>query len=145
MCSARDSEDRKAIEELHMRDERAAKEQNFQVLRSLMHEDAVVMAPGKLPLRGSAELDQNFKAGSDRDPEVTIEEYRFEWEEIEIIGERAIEWGRILGRVRDLKSGRVQDMAYNVMRILKRESDVWRIYRTIWNESEVAKAQQFED
>lgn len=139
MSTDRDTAGREAIRALHRRDERAAKDQDFRVLRSLLDDDAVVMEPGKLPLRGRVELDRSFETRSEQKPEVAIEEYRFEWEEIEIFDERAIEWGRILGRVRDLKSGQVQDLAYNVMRVLKREAGTWRIYRTIWNESESPK------
>ena len=128
--------DRKAIDELHRRDEQASKEQNFAILRSLMDDDAVVLAPGSAPLRGRAELDRSFASRSDREATVAIDDYRFDWEEVEIVGDRAIEWGRILGRIRDLNTGEAQDLAYNVMRILRRGGDgKWRIYRTIGNES----------
>jgi ketosteroid isomerase-like protein len=141
VVKADDGIDREAIEELHRRDERAAKQQDFAVLRSLMDENAVVMEPGLPPLRGRVEIDRSFASRSTREPEVLIDDYRFDWQEIEIIGDRAIEWGRIVGRVRDLKSGKAQDLAYNVMRVLKRDAaGTWRIYRTIWNDSPVGEA-----
>jgi ketosteroid isomerase-like protein len=141
--AANDEVDRKAIEELHHRDEAASKAQNFAVLRSLMDDDAVVMEPGRMPLRGRAELDRSFAARSAAKPTVLIDDYRFDWNEVEIVGNRAIEWGRILGRVRDPQSGETQDLAFNVMRVLKRDGQGnWRIYRTIWNDSPAAEASE---
>lgn len=136
--SADDELDRKAIDRLHRCDEQAAQAQDFAALRSLMDDDAVVMEPGRRALRGRAELDKSFASREARQPTVAIDDYRFDWDEVEIIGHRAIEWGRILGRVRDLQSGEVQELAFNVMRILRRdEQGKWRIYRTIWNEAPV--------
>ena len=48
----------------------------------------------------------------------------------------------IADRIGDPNYGRVQDIAHNVMRVLKREARDWRIYRTIWSASEIPKMAQ---
>ena len=136
MPGEHDEVDREAIAALHKRDERAAKEQDFATLRSLMDDDAVVMEPGRPPLRGRAELDKSFAKRSAGGSPVVIEDYRPEFEEVEIVGDRAIEWGRIVGRLRTLESGETSELAFNVMRVLKCDAGgTWSIYRTIWNEA----------
>lgn len=138
MPMAVDATDREAIEQLHKRDEQASREQDFVMLRSLMDDDAVVLAPGSAPLSGSADLDRSFTKRGDSEPMVAVDAYRFEWQEVEIIADRAIEWGRIIGRTRHLMTGQTGDLAYNVLRVLRRdEAGIWRIYRTIWNEAPV--------
>ena len=117
MPGEHDEVDREAIAALHRRDERAAKEQDFATLRSLMDDDAVVMEPGRRPLRGRAELDKSFAKRSAGGAPVVIEDYRLEFEEIEIVGDRAIEWGRIVGRLRTLESGETSELAFNDMRV----------------------------
>lgn len=146
MPGEHDQADREAIAALHRRDERAAKEQDFATLRSLMDDDAVVMEPGRPPLRGRAELDKSFAQRSAGGSPVVIEDYRLEFEEVEIVADRAIEWGRIVGRVRALESGEASELAFNVMRVLKRDAGgAWRIYRTIWNEAAGAQAVKSRD
>jgi ketosteroid isomerase-like protein len=129
-----DAADRQAIADLHKRDEEASRRQDFKTLRSLMDDDAVVLAPDALPVRGKEELDRQFSGRRDMSAQVEILDYRFEWSELEIIGDRAIEWGKILGTSRDRQTGQTTRSAYNVMRILRRDGEgQWRVYRSIWN------------
>lgn len=132
--------DREAIARLHQRDESASRTQDFAALRSLMDDDAVVLPPGAAPLRGKQELDAGFTRKGSAPPETDVLEFRFEWEELEIIGDHAIEWGRIKGAVRNPATGERQDLAYNVLRVLRRQSDgEWKVYRTIWNDAPAAR------
>lgn len=125
-----------AIERLHQRDMAASKAQDFAVLRTLMDDDAVVLAPGAKPVRGRAALDSNFARQSGAAPAIEVTDYRFDWNEIEIVGDYAIEWGRIIGAFRPKDGGETTAAVYNVLRVLKRQrGDDWRVYRTIWNEA----------
>lgn len=122
--------DRRAISELHARDEAASKKQDFSALRALLSKDAVVLAPGARPKRGR-DLHQNF---GQKASEMEVLEYRFEWEEVRILGTYAFEWGRIVGRVLARPTEESESQAFNVMRILKKVgSDSWKVHRTIWN------------
>lgn len=50
----------KKISQLHQRDAEASKSGDFETLRSLMSEDAVLMPPGETWVRGSGALDQHY-------------------------------------------------------------------------------------
>jgi ketosteroid isomerase-like protein len=122
--------DRRAIRELHARDEAASKAQDFSVLRTLMSADAVVLAPGAEPKRGST-LHRSFRT---KITGAEVLEYHFDWEEVRILGEYAFEWGKIMGRIRLQPTTAAQSQTFNVMRILKRVGPAdWKIHRTIWN------------
>ena len=130
-------EDRAAIEALHRADEEASRRQDFGTLRSLMSDDAVVLAPGARPLRGRAEIDAAFARPSDARSAEEVLSYAFHWEEVRVLGDTAIEWGRITGATRphDAPDAAPTRSAHNVLRILRREAGGWRIHRTIWNDA----------
>lgn len=126
-------DDRAAIEALHKRDEEASKRGDFDVLRTLMHDDAVVLAPGGLPIRGRAEIDTTFAKAGRAARSADVVEYHLDFEEVEIIGDRAIEWGAIRG-VSKMPDGSLVESAYNVLRVLAKDANgEWKVYRTIWN------------
>lgn len=134
MNSRTREEDVQAIERLHAQDMQASAAQDFVTLRSLMDDHAVVLPPGSRPVRGAVELDRNFQKQAEVPPSIEVLEYRFEWEDLEILGDTAIEWGRIHGSVRPQAGGNAQDVRYNVLRVLRRQSDgTWKVYRSIWN------------
>ena len=131
----RDSQtgERAAIDALHKRDEEASQRGDFDVLRTLMHDEAVVLAPGGLPIRGRAAIDASFAKAGQAARSSEVVEYHFEFEEVEIIGDRAIEWGAIEG-VSKMPDGSLVKSAYNVLRVLRKDaSGEWKVYRTIWN------------
>lgn len=130
------ADDFEAIRRLHEADEAASRAQDFATLRTLMDDEAVVLEPGAAPVRGRAALDESFARRRGQPRTMEIIDYHFEWEELEVVGDRAIEWGRIVGSFRPADGGAPVDASYNVLRVLRRQADGgWRIYRTIWNEA----------
>jgi uncharacterized protein (TIGR02246 family) len=126
--------DRRAIEELHRKDMEASRVGDFETLRSIVSDDAVILPPGGKPVRGKAELDASFGGMGDAMDRIEVLEYVLDFEEVETVGDYAFEWGEIRGLVRT-KDGELRRSAYNVMRILRREPDGdWRVHRSIWNE-----------
>ena len=129
------AEDLRAIEELHRRDMRASREGDFETLRSLMSDDAVVMPPGGRVTRGRADLDASFARMAEGMRQVEVLEYELDFEEVQVVGDYAFEWGFIRGAMRALPDGEVERSSYKVMRVLRREPDgAWKVHRTIWNE-----------
>jgi uncharacterized protein (TIGR02246 family) len=129
------TKDREEIERLHQRDMTASKSLDYVTLSTLMSDDVVVLPPGGRAIRGRTEIDAGFKKMGSAEPVVDVLEYRFEWEEVRILGDYAFEWGYIHGRERDRKTGAETTSAYHVMRILQRQTDgAWKVHRTIWNE-----------
>jgi ketosteroid isomerase-like protein len=126
------SSDVDAIKALRARDETASKAGDFATLRSIMSDDAVVLPPGGRAKVGKAELDATFAklAGAPKTHEVL--EYRFEFSEPEIVGNIALEYGSIVGTMRNLTDGVVSSPRYNALRVLRKEGGQWRVYRTMW-------------
>jgi ketosteroid isomerase-like protein len=66
-------------------------------------------------------------------PTHEVVEYVMEFEELEVLGDRAIEWGTIRGAMRDRRTGAVEPSSYHVMRVLRRQPDGgFKVYRSIW-------------
>ncbi|MEW5915514.1 MAG: SgcJ/EcaC family oxidoreductase [Gemmatimonadota bacterium] len=136
-------DDREEIERLHERDMRASKARHYATLRTLMSDDAVVLPPGGRAIRGRSQIDAGFAKMGSVEPDADVLEYRFEWEEVRILGDYAYEWGYIHGRERDRKTGAETTSAYHVMRILQRQADgSWKVHRTIWNDCAVPRGSQ---
>ena len=128
-----DDPDRIAIEELHERDMRASRAGDFEALRSLISDAAVVMAPGQKRTSGKSEIDAAFEQRAAGPKTHEVLSYVQEFEEVEILGSLAYEWGTIRGSMRDLADDSVVSSQYHVMRILRKETDgAWRVFRTIW-------------
>jgi ketosteroid isomerase-like protein/uncharacterized protein YciI len=121
--------DRKEIEELHRRDEEASKKGDYATLRSLLSENMVMLAPGQKPVPGRERMTKMEALMKD----VKILQYDLAFDEVEIAGDYAFEWGTISGSSQ-LPDGSVTKAELNVMRILRRDSSGrWKVHRSIWN------------
>src|ERR687886_598388 len=124
-----------AIEELHRRDMAASKAGDFETLRTLMSDEAVMMPPGGDFVRGKAAIDAGMSRMAEAVAPVGGLDYVLDFEEVKVVGEYAFEWGVIRGRMRKRDGGEVEESAYKVMRILRRQAGgEWRVHRSIRNE-----------
>lgn len=127
---------RKAIERLHRRDMQASREGDFETLRSLVDDEAVMFPPGGAVQRGAKDFDAAFARMRSSPKTQEVLEYQMEFEEVKIFGNYAFEWGAIRGATRDIATGRVNRSEYHVMRVLRRQSNGrWKVYRSIWTPS----------
>ena len=127
-------EDLRAIERLHQKDMEASRISDFETLRSVVTDDAVILPPGGEPIRGKEELDASFGRMGDGMGQVEVLDYVLDFREVKILGDYAFEWGEIRGSMRQA-GGEPQRSTYNVMRILQRQPDgEWKVHRSIWNE-----------
>ena len=127
-------QDLELIDRLHRKDMEAARNGDFETLRSLMTDDAVILPPGGPTVRGRQELDAKFNAMQQGMEHVEVLEYALDFEEVRVLGDYAFEWGTIRGSMR-AKGGAPEPASYKVMRILKREpGGAWRVHRSIWND-----------
>ena len=123
-----------AIEELHQRDMAASKACDFESLRTLMSDDAVMMPPGGNFVRGRAEIDAGMSRMAEAMGTVEVLDYVLDFEEVKVIGDYAFEWGVIKGRMRSRNGGKVEESIYKVMRILRKQANgEWKVHRSIWN------------
>lgn len=126
--------DMKAIEELRQKDKEASLKGDFATLRTLIDDDGVLIPPGGPVQSGKEKIDNEFEnmKHSYRDVEVT--EYNQVFEELEIIGDYAFEWGITTGSSRIKSSNEEYKSSFHLMRILKKQKDgSWKVYRSIWN------------
>jgi ketosteroid isomerase-like protein len=104
--------DIKAIKELRDRDAKAAKAGDFETLRSIMSDEAVVLPPGGKPQVGKADIDAAFAEISQAPKTYEVLEYTFDLSEPEIIGSFAFEYGAIRGATRNLKDGKIEQSIF---------------------------------
>lgn len=122
------------IEQLHLRDMAASKACDFETLRAIMSDGAVMMPPGGNFVRGRAEIDAGMSRMAEAMRTVEVLEYVLDFEEVKVVGDYAFEWGVIRGRMRDREGGEAESSVYKVMRILQRQPDgEWKVHRSIWN------------
>ena len=128
--------DIKAIKELRIRDADAAKSGDFETLRSIMSDEAVVLPPGGKRQEGKADIDAAFSQMSQAPKQYEVLEYIIDLSEPEIVGIFAFEYGAIRGTTRNLQDDTIEKSDYHVVRILRKEdNDEWKVYRTIWTPS----------
>ena len=127
-------EDLRAIERLHKKDMEASRTADFETLRSVLTDDAVILPPGGKPVRGKEELDATFGRMVDGMGQFEVSEYVLDFREVKILGDYAFGWGEIRGSMRQT-GGEPQRSTYNVTRVLRRQPNgEWKVHRSIWNE-----------
>lgn len=131
-----ENDDLKAIQALHLKDMEASKKGDFKTLRSIISDDAVIIAPHKNPVQGKETHDKNFEAMQQSGSAVEMLSYNIKMDEIKILGDYAIERGSIIGSSRDKNTGKIIETKKNVMRVLRKENGEWKVYRSMWNEGE---------
>jgi uncharacterized protein (TIGR02246 family) len=123
-----------AINKLDKMDEEASKKNDFNTLRSLIADDAVIMPDGQNIVRGKDEIDQSFEGMKDAMSDYTVLQYKMKVEEVKVLGNYAYEWGTIYGTSKKKGETGTFNNSYKFMRILKKEpSGDWKIYRSMWN------------
>ena len=70
---------------------------DYATLRTLMSDDAAVLPPGGRLIRGREALDKSFASMNSAEQTVDVLDYRFDWHEVQILGDYAFEWGYVRG------------------------------------------------
>ena len=122
------------IDGLHAKDIKATEAGDVKTLRSILSDDAVILAPGAPPLAGREIHDKNFKAREQSGSANQILHYQVDLDEVKVLGDFAYEWGSITSVLRDKVTGKITELHYNIMRILRKENGQWKVYRSMWND-----------
>jgi ketosteroid isomerase-like protein len=109
----------------------AAQAQDFEALRELWTDDCVIIPPQGPIQRGIDSMNPEESARQVEQNNIEILEYIEEFEEVEILGDHAYEWGIIRGKMR-VNGGEIQESVYRLMRILKKVDGEWKVHRSIW-------------
>jgi len=129
------------IQKLRDRDIAASKTGDFETLKSLFTDDSVLMPPGAGFVRGRTNRELAMQDIRELTSHYDVLEYSEDFEELNIYGNAAIEWGTIRGEMRQRQTGELIRESYKVMRILAKEHGQWKISRVIFNEMPAAKFQ----
>jgi uncharacterized protein (TIGR02246 family) len=127
-------EDQKAIGELQQRDISASIAVDVNELLSLWTDDGVLLPPDHAPVIGRDALRKFYEDYKKALGASDILGYDENWDEVQVVGDWAFQWGTITGRTRPAAGGNEITSELHAMRILKRQPDgSWLIARAIWN------------
>jgi ketosteroid isomerase-like protein len=122
------------IRKLHETDITASKESDFDVLRTLVSDGAVILPAGSQVLQGKSEIDEWFSQMKVAMQNFEILEYSMDFQDLQVLGNYAFEWGYTTGAMRNIQTGETQRVTYKIFRVLRKENDEWKVYRSIWNQ-----------
>ncbi len=127
-------EDQKMIADLQRRDIDANIAVDTDKIMALRTDDVVYLIPGRAPVVGQeavhAYLEDIRKQLADWD----MVAYEETWQEVQVVGDLAYEWGTINIRAQQASEKRESTATRNVMQVLKRQpGGDWKIARAIWN------------
>jgi uncharacterized protein (TIGR02246 family) len=131
---SRRAADMAAIEQLHKRDAAAAKNGDVATLAGLWTEDAVALPPGEPPVVGIEAIRKWLAKSQAETADVEIVDYVLDFQEVKILGDEAIEWGRSSVTVRPRGASALLRASGNLLRVLKKQPDgTWKVFRSAWN------------
>src|SRR6266404_5265328 len=93
-------DDKRAIAALHDADLKANMAYDVDALAALWTEDVVVMPPNHAAIAGKEANRAFLQQGKAEMDKLEILSYDTEWQEVQITGDLAVEWGTISGRLR---------------------------------------------
>ncbi len=128
------AEDQKAIADLQRRDIDANIALDTDKILILRTEDVVYLVPGRPPLVGQDAVRKYLEELRQQLANWDMLGYEEQWQEVQVSGDFATQWGTISIRARKEGEQRESSAVRNVMQILKRQPDGdWKIARAIWN------------
>ena len=128
------AEDQKAIAELQRRDIEANIAVDTEKLLALRTDDVVYLVPANPPLVGKEAVRKYLEEIRQQLADWDMTAYEETWQEVQVVGDFAFEWGTINIRAKQEGEKRESAAVRNVMQVLKRQPDgSWKIARVIWN------------
>lgn len=112
------------LDRLHQADMQAVMRDDADALVGLWTDDIVALAPGAAPRAGRAANEPPLRAGMARSRGVVAPlDYRLSFDQVVLVGDQAIEWGRYAGRARVLADGSEAAYAGQMLRVARRGAD----------------------
>ncbi|HUU06212.1 MAG TPA: SgcJ/EcaC family oxidoreductase [Patescibacteria group bacterium] len=127
---SRQAADLAAIEKLHQTDMAAAKIHDIKTLITLWTDDGILFLPGREPIRGKAAIWKYLQEQLPESQKYEISEYQQRFEEVQVLGDWAYEWGNFSGTYRLKGGGPDMHERARLFRILRRQPDgSWKCHR----------------
>ncbi len=122
--------DLEAIEKLHQADMAAAKVHDIHTLITLWTDDGILFLPGREPVRGKAAIWDYMQKQLPESQKYAISEYHHCFDEIQVSGDWAYEWGIFTGTYRLQSGGPDLHERARLFRVLQRQPDgSWKCHR----------------
>ena len=126
--------DQKAIADLQRRNIEANMALDTEKLLALRTDDVVYLAPGRAPLVGQDAVRKYLGEIRGQLANWDMLAYEENWQEVQVVGDFAFEWGTVNIRARQEGERRESEALRNVMQVLRRQPDGdWKISRVAWN------------
>lgn len=127
-------QDQKAIAELQQHDIEANIAVDTEKILALRTDDVVYVVPGRAPLVGQDAVRKYLEEIRHQSADWDMLAYEENWQEVQVAGDFAFEWGTVNIRARQAGESRESAAVRNVMQVLRRQPDGdWKISRAIWN------------
>ena len=127
-------EDQKAIADLQRRDIDANIAVDTEKLLALRTDDVVYLVPGRPPLVGKDAVRKYLEEIRQQLANWDMLAYEESWQEVQVVGDFAFEWGTVNIRARQEGEKRESAAVRNVMQVIRRQPDGdWKISRAVWN------------
>jgi ketosteroid isomerase-like protein len=124
-----------AIDRLHQADMRAVIASDTATLMSLWTDDIVALPPGRGAVVGRAANAASLRTSMAQSVAFVPLEYVLDFQQVELVGDHAIEWGTYRGSVRPREGGSPITYRGNVLRVLRRmPNGSWRVARTMYSQ-----------
>ncbi len=125
------------IEELHRQDVAATLTQDPKQLANLFSEDGVLLEPGAPAIIGRRAILAKNQDSRAQAPEMRVISYKPQIEDLQIVGDWAVEWDYFDASYRESEKGEVKNFRAKALRVLRRQPDgSWKFARVMWNLSE---------
>ena len=103
-------------------------------LLALRTDDVVYLVPGRAPLVGQDAVRKYLGEIRGKLANWDMLAYEESWQEVQVVGDFAFEWGTVKIRARQEGERRESAAVRNVMQVLRRQPDGdWKIARAVWN------------
>jgi len=134
-ATPRGKADLAAIEKLHQADMAAARIHDITTLITLWTEDGILFLPGQEPILGRAAIWSYMQDQLPESQKYVISEYLHCFEEIQVSGDWAYEWGTFTGTYRLKSGGPERHERARLFRVLRRQQDgSWKCHRAFAQE-----------
>jgi ketosteroid isomerase-like protein len=122
------------IEKLHQRDIAATVSRDVSQLVALLADDAVVIGQGDKPLVGKTAFQVSLTQNFAKNRAVKVLKYEPEFEDVQITGEVAYEWGYFNVTQQESATSKPMSFKARFLRVMKLQSDgSWKFVRVMWN------------
>jgi ketosteroid isomerase-like protein len=122
-----------AIDLLHQKDMSASMRRDIDTLVSLWTEDAVALPPDRPPVKGIGAIRRMVEESLAQLEGYTVKDYLVDFEEVEIVGNLAYEWGTYRACYVPEHEGHRVQTGGSIMRLLERSNKgEWRVKRAMW-------------